>query len=1224
MWAMPLDRESIKPGSSTLVSGTVSEDPGKSTRTGALQRREKSVQRDGESHAPTNPDVVMPIAEQGVASGGAEVPFRDQMESGFGTSFEDVRVHTGGAAAEASSAIGADAYTMGSSIAFAVEPTPGLVAHELAHVVQQRGGAGPSEGVGTAGDSFEREADHAAEKVASGGQSDIVDRYGVGNFDGVLQRKAVQRYESGEHAMLGCGAGYPAGGDGDLVLPSGASIYMGELVAFGDFYADMKQLQAAPRQEVEALAGVCRLEAIWVKARMVAAKLAGNPVQHQVAPNAPGGNAVPGGNGGNAPGSGTPTGGKPSAGHLAGLPKLESDDGGEEANKIWLELQGGKTLRDIRNQIYNQFKPAWDIFGIILPKDSHPETGMAMVKATVGRRRFRGDNNSMGKQDDPNLANEPNKDAKDPGHMGGDYLDLAQNNLSHFSTDNWENWKQMHEEAAKAHAKPGATENDKKMAIAADTMGSHFLTDRFSTGHFVDKAELMHYATQMMLDQAKKHGKKGANAHEILKNQMQDAVKACFDDGAVRSAWKEGVEAARKEGVLNDNEAWALALAVDAATGTIAEKLVGVIMDMPWREFDPTAKVATGGAARNDGDNSVNRSIADPSRGATKDNPDKGDYHLGAGNLAALQVHDALNIIGFTVKNGNNDQWRIQGDNKLNAETLTIANNAVKMSQDGVRRGDPNTDEIKKLMPSEGYIDPAWVSDFFNGEWKTSDFDPKRLSKLMGTVKTAKIPLGVDGGHKGVSKEMTDVCHQLMETLFLLPDGASKADDPNNTGLNISMLKAFLIRRLEEMVPMAYLSTSAADLPQQALELYAPKNEAGGTLPRSANDFVWNGNELAFNLNVTGCKAGTYTLKARCFNKDMGFDRDARGQVYGRGNGDPSGGALRRTIGTAGGITNGGMTDTDEEYTSLDFQVTVADSPDANAKVITASKITVPKQGGLFTDNGDRYVLIHGDPDGNCPIGRSNTKSEDAPGNPSVAGELPKVTGDDKQAVQKPLKIKSGFKDGAIGWQGATVMFALECEDAPIADVNATVYIKTMDWDIIGKDAQVGTPQAVPVKFFANNTQSQIVLFTPAEDDPNDTYIVVYRDAALDEEIGRSRTQGWNKDNKVPNLVSGKKLAKSASGAQWNGNKLTFAVEPEDADPVYVIFRDKDWGFDYDAGGNKISGASNEDEMIGGVHTAQVTNGRASVVGPDDGDAYGIVYSDPGCTKPLTRSGTKS
>ena len=41
------------------------------------------------------------------------------MEAGFGTSFGDVRVHTGGAAVSSTSALRAEAFTSGTNIAFA-------------------------------------------------------------------------------------------------------------------------------------------------------------------------------------------------------------------------------------------------------------------------------------------------------------------------------------------------------------------------------------------------------------------------------------------------------------------------------------------------------------------------------------------------------------------------------------------------------------------------------------------------------------------------------------------------------------------------------------------------------------------------------------------------------------------------------------------------------------------------------------------------------------------------------------------------------------------------------------------------------------------------------------------------------------------------------------------------------------------------------------------------
>lgn len=73
---------------------------------------------------------------------------RDDMEQRFGQDFSQVRVHDGGAAARSARDVQARAYTVGSDIVFgAGQPAATsiagarLLAHELTHVVQQRGAA---------------------------------------------------------------------------------------------------------------------------------------------------------------------------------------------------------------------------------------------------------------------------------------------------------------------------------------------------------------------------------------------------------------------------------------------------------------------------------------------------------------------------------------------------------------------------------------------------------------------------------------------------------------------------------------------------------------------------------------------------------------------------------------------------------------------------------------------------------------------------------------------------------------------------------------------------------------------------------------------------------------------------------------------------------------------------------------------------------------------------
>jgi hypothetical protein len=90
------------------------------------------------------------IAAQSVRGGGAPLPdaARNYFEPRFGADLGDVRVHTGEAAARGTSAISARAFTLGNTIAFApgqFDPATSrgrrLLAHELAHVVQQTGSA---------------------------------------------------------------------------------------------------------------------------------------------------------------------------------------------------------------------------------------------------------------------------------------------------------------------------------------------------------------------------------------------------------------------------------------------------------------------------------------------------------------------------------------------------------------------------------------------------------------------------------------------------------------------------------------------------------------------------------------------------------------------------------------------------------------------------------------------------------------------------------------------------------------------------------------------------------------------------------------------------------------------------------------------------------------------------------------------------------------------------
>jgi hypothetical protein len=93
-----------------------------------------------------------PIVREALSSPGRPLDssHRAFFEGRFGHDFGDVRVHVGPLAAESARAVRAHAYTVGRSLVFDegmyAPGTPGgrrLLAHELAHVVQQRAAAGP-------------------------------------------------------------------------------------------------------------------------------------------------------------------------------------------------------------------------------------------------------------------------------------------------------------------------------------------------------------------------------------------------------------------------------------------------------------------------------------------------------------------------------------------------------------------------------------------------------------------------------------------------------------------------------------------------------------------------------------------------------------------------------------------------------------------------------------------------------------------------------------------------------------------------------------------------------------------------------------------------------------------------------------------------------------------------------------------------------------------------
>jgi hypothetical protein len=109
---------------------------------------------------------------------------RDRFESSLGADLSSVRVHTGSESAQAAQAVGARAYATGQDIHFAdgqYQPASAdglhLLAHEVAHTVQQAGGATTERQhkleVSSPGDALEVEADRVADAIVSGATASV-------------------------------------------------------------------------------------------------------------------------------------------------------------------------------------------------------------------------------------------------------------------------------------------------------------------------------------------------------------------------------------------------------------------------------------------------------------------------------------------------------------------------------------------------------------------------------------------------------------------------------------------------------------------------------------------------------------------------------------------------------------------------------------------------------------------------------------------------------------------------------------------------------------------------------------------------------------------------------------------------------------------------------------------------------------------------------------------
>ena len=188
----PLDRARMEPDAAAPQPHSSGVSPGKSTLTSRLPARpfdlrvaqpspRGRIDRDASGDGATNDNANGALARaRAGASTGLDADLLVHLEAALGVDLQGVGVHANTASGEAAASIGANAYAEGQDIYFAEgQYDPGsaagkrLIAHEVAHTVQQRGA--PSTGVqasleiSSPGDAHEREADVFADAFVAGG-----------------------------------------------------------------------------------------------------------------------------------------------------------------------------------------------------------------------------------------------------------------------------------------------------------------------------------------------------------------------------------------------------------------------------------------------------------------------------------------------------------------------------------------------------------------------------------------------------------------------------------------------------------------------------------------------------------------------------------------------------------------------------------------------------------------------------------------------------------------------------------------------------------------------------------------------------------------------------------------------------------------------------------------------------------------------------------------------
>jgi Domain of unknown function (DUF4157) len=209
-------------------------------------------------------DAAHAAAARGTATPSTTLPYVDRIQRAFGGhDISKIQAHVGPEAAASARDMGAHAYATGDHVVLGQRADLHTVAHEAAHVVQQRSGVHLKGGVGQVGDAHEQHADAVADRVVAGqAASDLLDQYarpGGGASGAGIQMKSASTLPHPVPAAVTT-VGYYVARNKDFqkrypsAPPNPPSYYMG----YGDKYAHRFTTVLSPKLSAKGQAWIWR------------------------------------------------------------------------------------------------------------------------------------------------------------------------------------------------------------------------------------------------------------------------------------------------------------------------------------------------------------------------------------------------------------------------------------------------------------------------------------------------------------------------------------------------------------------------------------------------------------------------------------------------------------------------------------------------------------------------------------------------------------------------------------------------------------------------------------------------------------------------------------------------------------------------------------------------------------------------------------------------------